>query len=108
MFNHDTDMDFNDSRLKRFLNIMAYCPCTYSKYIKSQEMSQEEKDNHPEHETIGGYIKTFVVTKDDKQKWWDKNVSEKDKKFVLSLPYFDSDIFESCTEIKVEGLRNMP
>lgn len=102
MFNHDTDMEFGDNRLFRFRTIMSYCPCTYSDYISENNMSDKEKESHPEYKTIGGYIKTFVVTKEDKQRWWDEEVIDADKEFIKSLPYFDADIFEECTEIRVE------
>ena len=101
MFNRDTGMEFDDVRLYRFRNIMNCCPCTYSDYIGVGEMSEDEKEKHPECKTIGGYIKTFIVTKEDKQRWWDEVVKDADKEFIKSLPYFDADIFEECTGIRV-------
>ena len=108
MFNRDTDMEFDDDRLFRFRAIMNDCPCTYSGYINVDDMSDKEKENHPEYKTIGGYIKTFVVTKKDKQIWWDEEVNDEDKEFIRSLPYFDAAIFEECTGIRVYEERKIP
>ena len=108
MFNRDTDMEFDDDRLFRFRAIMNNCPCTYSGYINVDDMSDKEKESHPEYKTIGGYIKTFVVTKKDKQSWWDEEVNDEDKEFIRSLPYFDAAIFEECTGIRVYEERKIP
>ena len=101
MFNHDTDMKFNDSILLRFRAIMSDCPCTHSDYINVNDMSDEEKKNHPEYKSIGGYLKVFEVSRKEKQEWWDERVSDEDKEFIWSLPYFDAAIFEECTGIRV-------
>lgn len=65
-----------------------------------ESIKDEEKSNHPEYTTIGGYLKINAVTKEDKQKWWD-NLSDEDKQAVYDLPNFDADRFEECTGIKV-------
>ena len=101
MFNHDTDMKFNDAILLRFRAIMSDYPCTHSEYINVNDMSDEEKKNHPEYKNIGGYLKVFEVSTKEKQEWWDERVSDEDKEFIRSLPYFDATIFEECTGISV-------
>ena len=62
-------------------------------------MTDEEKENHPEHKTIGGFVKTFTVTTGDKQKWWD-SLSKEDKDEVKALPNFDADKFCKCVGIE--------
>lgn len=102
MFNHETEFDFNDESIVRFNEILFDCPQSYkySDFIDKSEMSEEEIIKHPECETIGGYVKTIIVEA-DKQKWWDENVSDDDKEFVKSLPYFDADIFYECVGVRV-------
>ena len=102
MFNHETEFDFNDEPIVRFNKILFGCPQSYeySDFIDKSEMSEEEIIRHPECETIGGYIKTIIVEA-DKQKWWDENVSDDDKEFIKSLPYFDADIFYECVGVRV-------
>ena len=87
--------DWYDSAAYR---VMRNCPYTYSNYIYAEDMTDEEKENHPEHKTIGGYIKTFVVTNKDKQDWWD-NLPSEDKQSVYELPNFDPVKFKECTGI---------
>ena len=102
MFNHVTEFDFNDESIDRFNEILFDCPQSYkySDFIDKSEMSEEEIMEHPECETIGGYIKTIIVEA-DKQKWWDEDVSDDDKEFIKSLPYFDADIFYECVGVRV-------
>ena len=103
MFNHETEFDFNDESIDRFNEILFDCPQSYkySDFIDKSEMSEEEIIKHPECETIGGYIKTIIVEA-DKQKWWDEDVSDADKEFIKSLPYFDAEIFYECVGIRIK------
>ena len=64
-------------------------------------MSDAEKDNHPEHKTIGGYVKVISVTQEDKQKWWDE-LTDEERQSVLDLPNFDSNKFYECTGIRIK------
>ena len=100
MFNKETDWTYDDWYCSRAYDVMANCPYTYSNFISESNMSDEEKENHPEYKTIGGYIKTFIVKQEDKQKWWDE-LNDSDKEAVRSLPNFDAEVFKSCTGITV-------
>lgn len=102
MFNHETEFDFNDEAIVRFRQIVFDCPQSYkySDFIDKSKMSEEEIMEHPECETIGGYNK-IVIVEADKQKWWDEDVSDDDKEFIKSLPYFDADIFYECVGVRI-------
>ena len=102
MFNHETEFNFTDKSIARFNEILFNCPQSYkySDFIDKSKMSEEEIMEHPECETIGGYNKTIIVEA-DKQKWWDEDVSDDDKEFIKSLPYFDADIFYECVGVRV-------
>lgn len=102
MFNHETEFNFTDKSIVRFNEILFNCPQSYkySDFIDKSKMSEEEIMEHPECETIGGYNKTIIVVA-DKQKWWDEDVSDDDKEFIKSLPYFDADIFYECVGVRV-------
>ena len=56
---------------------------------------EKEKEEHPEYETTGGYIKTAAATKKDKEKWWN-DLAERDKEIIRALPNFDFDKFRQC------------
>ena len=105
LFDKDSDLTYEDWWNSRARRIMERCPYSYSDFICSEYMTDEEKENHPGFETIGGFIKKFVVTNTDKQAWWDK-LSEDEKQIIFNLPNFDAEKFKSCTGITVKEPEN--
>ena len=99
MFDKESSWTYDYWRDSRARRIMEGCPYSYSDYIPADDMTDEEKENHPEHKTIGGFVKTFTVTTGDKQKWWD-SLSKEDKDEVKNLPNFDADKFCKCVGIE--------
>ena len=95
IFDKESDWTFKDWARSDARIIMDTCPCTYSEFIDGSDMTEEEKENHPEYKTIGGYIKTFVATKENKEKWWN-DLSVTDKDTIRALPNFDFDKFRQC------------
>ena len=69
-------------------------------WIYSENMSEAEKAAHPEHEALGGYLKS-IPFKDACKLMWDKLTAD-EKQAVKEIPNFDADIFERITGIKVE------
>ncbi len=98
MFDKDSSWTYGDWHDSRARRIMEGCPYSYSDYILVDDMTDEEKENHPEHKTIGGFVKTFTATTEVKQKWWD-SLSKSDKDEVKALPNFDADKFCKCVGI---------
>ncbi len=99
MFDKESSWTYDDWYESQARCIMGGCPYSYSDYISADDMTDEEKEKHPEYKTIGGFVKTFTVTAEDKQKWWD-SLSKEDKDEVKSLPNFDADKFCKCVGIK--------
>ena len=95
MFNKMSDWTINDWNNSDARHIMNTCPYTHSDFIDKSDMTDEEKENHPEYKTIGGFVKVFIVTKKEKEDWWNK-LSDEDKDIIKSLPNFDFDIFRKC------------
>ena len=62
-------------------------------------MTDDEKAEHPEHETTGGFL---YLEKADRQAWWE-SLSDESKATITSMPYFDAEKFFICTGIKVNG-----
>lgn len=96
----------SDITLKDWLNMKARyilndMPTDGLFWIWSDDMSSEEKEKHPEHETTGGFLRKIELEEGERQKWWN-NLSEEDKNEVLSIPNFDPRIFEEITGIKVD------
>ena len=95
IFDKDSDWTFEEWIESEARFIMNSCPYTYSDFINESDMTEEEKENHPEYKTIGGYIKTFVATKEDKEKWWNE-LDEDEKDIIRALPNFDFAKFRQC------------
>ena len=95
IFDKDSDWTIEDWYSSDARDIMNSCPCTYSDFINESDMTEEEKENHPEYKTTGGYIKPFVATKEDKEKWWNK-LDEDEKDIIKALPNFDFAKFRQC------------
>ena len=75
-------------------------PQVVVEWICLDDMTDEEKFNHPDYETTGGYLK---VT--DKRScatdWWN-GLPKDDKDEIKSLPNFDFSIFCECVGIDKE------
>ena len=69
-------------------------------WIYSRNMSDEEKAAHPEHETLGGYLKS-VPFKDACTLMW-SNLTADEKTEVQRIPNFDAEIFKKITGIDVQ------
>ena len=70
-----------------------------SEWIYTSDMTEEEKQKYPEHETTGGYLKTYTY----KQAWtnlWE-NATEEDKQAIKDLPNFDKEVFKKITGLSV-------
>ncbi len=68
-------------------------------WVNSDDMTEEEKKEHPEYETTGGYLKT-VDFKTACAKMWN-NMDDNEKHAVREIPNFDADIFMDITGIDV-------
>ena len=68
-------------------------------WVYSEDMTDEEKEKHPEHETTGGFLRTRSKSS-ERQAWWE-NLDEHRKNEVKSIPNFDAEIFKKITGIEV-------
>ena len=101
MFNKPSDWTFRDwlnSKARFLLNQIKH---DLLERVWSENMTDAEKEQHPEHTTTGGYLK-ILDESECGQKWWD-SLSYDDKMVIASLPNFDVKIFEEITGIKVGG-----
>nr|DAW56655.1 MAG TPA: pentapeptide repeat protein [Bacteriophage sp.] len=99
MFNKPSEWTYADwvnSRAHALLNQLSDYVC---KYVSISDMT-EEKTEHPEAETVGGYLKFVSIFEVSKQ-WWSE-LSDKDKRTITSIPNFDAQIFKEITGIDVD------
>lgn len=97
MFDKESDWTIKDWKRSEAYRIMMTCPYTFSYFVPKSAMTEVEKENYPEYETIGGYVNTVVATKEDKEKWWN-DLAESDKEVIRALPNFDFDKFRQCVD----------
>ena len=100
MFNKPSDMPMGDWLVSDARAILNRCPHSTAEWVYSEDMTDEEKADHPEHTTTGGYLKTITVSDAEKQEWWD-GLEECEREYVMALPNFDKAIFYECTGIEV-------
>lgn len=70
-------------------------------WIWEDDMTDEEKEQHPEYSVTGGFLK-HIEKETGRQMWWD-GLKDRKKTIVMNLPNFDKDIFKEITGIDVEG-----
>ena len=98
LFDHQTDITFSDFKWSRAYGLLCHIPSDRLTWKYSEYMTDDEKAEHPEHETTGGFL---YLEKADRQAWWE-SLSDESKAAITSMPYFDADKFYKCTNIRVE------
>lgn len=100
LFNKPSDMTYRewiDSDARYLLNRI---PKNAVEWIYSEDMTDEEKAEHPTHETTGGYLKVLDESECG-QLWWG-SLSDRQKNIIKAIPNFDAEIFFQCTGVRVD------
>jgi hypothetical protein len=98
-FNKPSNWTYNDWLRSDARYLLNRIPKNVVEWIYSEDMTDEEKAEHPTHETTGGYLKVLDES-DCGQLWWG-SLSDRQKNIIKALPNFDPEIFEQCTGINV-------
>ena len=100
MFDGLTEMTYRDwlNHPARF--ILNGVPFDELRWVYSEDMTDDEKKEHPEHDVTGGFLKEFDYSK-NRQNWWDE-LDTDDKKTIKSLPNFNKEKFERIVGIKID------
>lgn len=99
MFNKPSNwtlQNWFDSRARYLLNRIDDCTL---EYVWLDDMTDEEKAEHPEAKTTGGYLKE-CTTADNARKWW-AGLNAADRNEILSLPNFNAETFKKITGIDI-------
>ena len=99
LFNKMSDCTYEDWMESDAYRILGQMPMDVLTYVTWDQMTEEEKMEHPEAETTGGYLKQEETA--NRQDWWD-SISRMDKESIVSIPNFDRDIFLQITGIDVD------
>ena len=100
MFNKPSEWTYRDWLNSEARYLLNQIQKNVLEWIWSSDMTDAEKEAHPEHEITGGYLKKLDESACG-QLWWD-SLNEKQKNIIRNLPNFDSGIFEEITGIKTE------
>ena len=101
LFNKPSDWTYRDWLNSDARYILVDCPSNVLAWIRDSDMTDEEKEQHPEYSVTGGFLK-HVEEKAVRQIWWD-GLPARQKDVVMQLPNFDKYIFKEITGISVEG-----
>ncbi len=100
LFDKESDMTFRQWRNSEAYSILCRIPFEPTRWIWADDMTDEEKAEHPEHKTTGGYLKIRDKT-DCCKKWWN-GLNQKEKQVIKNIPNFDADKFFLITGIKTD------
>ena len=101
LFNKPSDWTYQDWLNSDARYILMDCPSNVLSWIWEDDMTDEEKEQHPEYSVTGGFLK-HIEKETGRQMWWD-GLSDIKKTIVMNLPNFDKNIFKEITGIDVEG-----
>ena len=101
LFNKPSDWTYQDWLNSDARYILMDCPSNVLAWVWDDDMTDEEKEQHPEYSVTGGFLK-HIEKETGRQMWWD-GLSDRKKDIVMQLPNFDKDIFKEITGITVEG-----
>ena len=100
LFNKPSDMTYRDWYESDARWLLNQIPKDVVEWIYSEDMTDEEKAEHPTHETTGGYLKVLDESECG-QIWWG-SLSDRQKNIIKAIPNFDAEIFFQCTGIRVD------
>ena len=97
IFNKPSGMTFRqwrDSEACHLLNQIQFMP---NVWVWAGDMTDEEKEAHPEYKTTGGFLK--VLDTSDCCVRWLESLDEYQRNIIRSIPNFDAAIFKQITGI---------
>ena len=97
IFDKPSDWTLDDWRNSEAYYLLSQIQTVF--WVNSSNMTPEEKELHPEHETTGGFLKTVHLV-EAAEKWWSE-LSNSERQVIRDIPNFDPDKFYKITGIKV-------
>jgi len=96
IFDNPAEMKTSEFLESKFMDALTSAPFYLTEWVW---YSEEEKRNDKAKEYTEGYTKSYSF-KEACEKWW-SNMSEKNKKIIMSIPNFEAAKFEEITGIKI-------
>lgn len=104
MFNKPSDWTIEDWHCSEAKRLLDNVQRRAFQQIWSEDMTEEEKEQHPEYKITNGYLRKLDQSECG-QVWWN-SLSDYGKNVIKSLPNFDAEIFKEITGIDVNISNN--
>ena len=101
LFNKPSSWTYRDWLNSEARHLMNQIQGDILEWVYLSDMTDEEKAEHPEAETTGGYLKEL----DDSECaviWW-RSLNQRQKNVIMAIPNFDKAIFKEITGIDVDA-----
>lgn len=99
LFNKESDWTLTTWRNSRAFEVM-FDHFELTLWVDEYDMTDEEKERHPDYTTARGYLKELSYTEAWRNMW--NKLSDKEKNEFTLLPNFDKDIFKTITGVEIE------
>ena len=100
MFNKPSGWTFRDWWDSKARSLLNRIQKDVLEWVWSNDMTDQEKEDHPEYKTTGGYLKELDESECG-QIWWN-SLTDREKDTIKGLPNFDPEIFAQVTGVKIE------
>ena len=101
LFNKPSEWTYHDWLNSDARHLLNQIPGNKLKYIRIDDMTDEEKAIHPDAETTGGYLKE-LDNSECAVIWW-RSLDQCKKNVIMAIPNFDKTIFKEITGIDVDS-----
>ena len=92
LFNKPSEWTYRDWLNSEARYLLNQIPTETLEWIWLENMTDEEKKQHPEAKTTGGYLK-ILKSSENAAIWW-RNLRDVEKEIICSIPNFDKAIFK--------------
>ena len=100
LFNKPSEWTYQDWRSSTAFEILSHISNGILEYINWSDMTDEEKNAHPEAKTTGGYLKK-LDNPESRIIWW-RSLPDEQKAVITAIPNFDKEIFKQITGIDID------
>ena len=100
-FDKPTNITFDEWRNSHAYYLLR--EIDFIEWVYFEDMTEEEKKEHPEAEITGGYLKEYDL-KESASKWWNE-LKNYEKEIIKNIPNFDVEKFYKITGVKVKWIK---
>ena len=101
LFNKPSEWTYRDWLDSEAHHLLWQIPVGVLEYRWLENMTDEEKAEHPEAKTTGGYLKE-LNNSECAVSWW-RSLDQHEKNIIMSIPNFNREIFKEITGIDVDA-----